>query len=166
MRKTNTIAAALLALVLMACGSNLLSSFRVALLASKPFVNNLVAQGILTQSQANGVIQDFQDGAQIAIDLKYTIDVIPKDDPNRKQKIAAEARLAAAGWRAILNRGHFNLHPRIRDAADLASAIMESIEIFYGGAAGRAGRASVGSEGELEEDIKAKIKELKAKFEK
>lgn len=155
---------------LTACGGGtFIKSFRVALAASGPLVNSLVASGAIPQSKASDIIRDFNDGAQCAQTLQTAFSAIPKDDPDANRLKLSASVNAMRCWRVIVNRQNFALNPRIQQAADIADGILASMVVFYsedGVMVNEVGRptAKARDEKDLEKQMKEKIKELEAKL--
>ena len=158
-----------LSLLTAACGSNIIRSFRVALAASAPLVNSLVASGAISDTQATKVIADFGDGAVCADVLQSAFAVIPKDDPDAKTKKLAASVNGLRCFRVIIDRQNFAVNPRIQNAANIAEGILASLVVFYSepgpmrASAQTARRAVTDSdEKELERKLKLQVEELKA----
>lgn len=158
----------ILSLVLMAAcfGASQLAVLKTTLRSSPPLVNSLVASGAIKQSDADTTIKDFTDGAGEAIQLGECMKAVSKDAPDRKQQQYRCAHAAFTGWRAIANRGHFKIHPKIETAFTIADGIFEFIDAFYADRAGVVSHSDVGADGLSDEDFQQaldqRIKELKA----
>lgn len=160
-------------LVLAACGgSDLIRTFRVALAASGPLVNSLVASGAIQQSDASAIIGDFGDGAACADTLHTAFNAIPKDAPNAKsQKLNASVN-GLRCFRQILQRRNFDKHARVKQSADIAEGILASLVVFYSEPGqivardrGATRAITAKDEKELEKKLKRQIEELKATLE-
>jgi len=163
--------ALLIALSLFAasCSSNVIRSFRVALVASGPLVNSLVASGAITGTQATKIIADFSDGAACADVLQSAFAAIPKDDPDAKAKKLTASVNGLRCFRVIIDRQNFATNPRIQNAANIAEGILASLVVFYSEpgamrASAEATRRAVtaNDEKELERKLKLQVDELKA----
>jgi len=153
-------------IAMFACGgSNLFRTFRVALAASGPLINSLVASGALKPTDATLITQDFSDGVTCADDLQRGFAAIPKDDPNAK---SAKLKVSVAGlrcFRAIAARHNFEKNPRVKNVADIADGILASLVVFYSEpgemvlSTRSRGPAPV-DEKALEAKLKAQVKEL------
>ena len=170
--KRNLIAAALL-VVLIACGdSGLIKSFRVALASSGPLVNSLAASGVIPQSKATAIITDFNDGAGCALTLQNEFNAIP-DDISEREQTAQKLNASVRGlrcWRTIIDRQNFAAHVRVKQAADIAEGILASMVVFYSEpgemrASAESAPVTARNEKELEEKLKAQIKELERALE-
>ncbi|HEX5704849.1 MAG TPA: hypothetical protein VFX97_16750 [Pyrinomonadaceae bacterium] len=128
-RKIAALALASVLIVQTACGGNVLTTVRLALASSGPLVNSLVAAGVLKQEQAGPIITDFTDGSNVALTLQTDFKACAKDRPCKLRA----AQKAETGFRAIINRQHFAANPRVQQIADIASGILSSLVIFYGG---------------------------------
>lgn len=143
-----------------ACGGgDLIKSFRVALAASGPLVNSLVASGAIPQSKATAILRDFDAGAVCALNLQDAFKLIPKGDPNGKSKKLAASSSALQCFRVIINRQNFASHARIQQAADIAESILASLVAFYSGSSGAVGGPPK-TEAEFEKELKREIEEL------
>ena len=166
-----------IALNSIACGSgNVLRSFRVALAASGPLVDSLVASGAITRERADLAIQDLGDGVGVAITLENEFKAITKDDPNARAKKLAASLKAERAWRQIIARGNFVpkagvlTSERLQRIADIAEGILASLVVFYSDSTGSgihaaaASRASVTATDEkaLETGLRAQVKQLEA----
>lgn len=163
-RLTNKLPALGLAAVLIiqtACGSNVLTTVRLALASSGPLVNSLVASGVLKQEQAGPIIADFTDGANVALALQNDFKACAKD---RGCKLTAAQR-AETGFRAIINRGRFGANPRVQQIADIAGGILSSLVIFYGGTSPNVRVAMDAgpplTDDQIEERVKPDVEKLK-----
>jgi hypothetical protein len=144
-----------------------IAAIRAALKASPALVEPLVQSGVLTRAQADGVIKDFTDAGDIALVLKTDFDAIPSD---LTKEAAFQAQYKAVhkayqGWVAIVNRGHFGVHPAIRTAFSIADGIWLFVDAFYADQAGMTSHADVGADGlsekEFRDALDSKINELK-----
>jgi hypothetical protein len=158
-----------LSLMAQACGSNVIRSFRVALAASSPLVNSLVASGAITSTQTTKIIADFDDGAACADTLQSAFAAIAKDDPDAKAKKLTASVNALRCFRVIIDRQNFAANPRIQNAANIAEGILASLVVFYSEpgpmrASAQATRRAVtaSDEKQLEQKLKAQVDELKA----
>lgn len=145
----------------LACGGgDLIKSFRVALAASGPLVNSLVASGAIPQSRATAILRDFDDGAACAQSLQNAFKLIPKGDPDETSRKLTASSNALQCFRVIINRQNFAAHPRIQQAADIAEAVLASLVAFYSGSNMGAAGAAPKSEDDLEKELKQKVKDL------
>ena len=158
-----------LSLFAQACGSNVIRSFRVALVASAPLVNSLVSSGTITQTQATKIIADFGDGAACADTLESAFAAIPKDDPDVKAKKLTASVNGLRCFRVIISRQNFAANSRIQNVANIAEGILASLVVFYSEpgpmrASAEATRRAVtaNDEKELERKLKLQVDELKA----
>jgi hypothetical protein len=105
---------------------NLLKSFSRALASSRPLIDSLVASGAITNPQASAIATDFDGGAKCGLALQNEF----ASAQTRADKFAAAAR-AQTCFRVILDRHHFEAHPRVQTAANIAKGILDSLVIFY-----------------------------------
>jgi hypothetical protein len=113
--------------------SSAVKSFRVALASSGPLVNSLVNSGAIPQSKATAIIADFDAGAGCALTLQNEFSAIPSDltDGEKTSRKLNASVNALRCWRLIINRQNFAVHPRIKQAADIAEGILASLVVFY-----------------------------------
>lgn len=151
----------------LACGGNVIKSLRVALASSGPLVDSLVAAGVINRDKATAIIADFTDGSQVALDLQTDFAAIAKDDPQAKALKLAAALKAARAWQAIVNRHDFAANDRIQNAANIVTAILASLVIFYSDAPVRTsarvprGTVKAPDEQALERQLKQQVEDLK-----
>lgn len=143
------------------CSKSQIATVRSVLKGAPILTNRLVSAGKITQAQADGAVRDFLDGVDVAVSLGQGLE----GATTSQQKYAA-AHTAFTGWLVIYNRGHFGVHPDVRNAADLASGVFEFIDAFYGDKAGVASHSDVGVDGLSDDEFKdvldQKIRQLKA----
>lgn len=151
---------------LSACGgADLIRSFRVALAASGPLVNSLVASGAIKPNDATAITQDFTEGASCADALHSGFKAIPKDAPDAKSRKLKVSVVGLRCFRAIAQRHNFDKNRRVKDAADIAEGILASLVVFYSEPGemvlsdARSGPKPV-NEKALEADLKVKVKQL------
>jgi hypothetical protein len=148
-----------------ACGGSvLLKSFRVALASSGPLVNALAASGAIPQSKVTAIIADFDAGASCALTLQQAFDAsksLPKDEQRRARFAAASESLRC--WRVIIERQNFAVNSRVKQIADIAEGVLQSLVIFYSDtpiATATRGAARVKDEDALEKQLKVKVDEM------
>lgn len=112
-------------------GSNVIKTFRLAIAASGPLVNSLVAAGAIPENRATAIIADFDAGAQCGLTLQNDFAAIPEDATNPRSLKLAASQKAFTCFRAIINRQNFAAHPRLQQAANIADGILASLVIFY-----------------------------------
>lgn len=112
-------------------GSNVIKSFRLAIAASGPLVNSLVAAGAIPENRASAIIADFDAGAQCGLTLQDDFAVIPKEDVNARSRKLAASQKAFTCFRVILDRQNFAAHPRLQQVANIADGILASLVVFY-----------------------------------
>lgn len=146
-------------------GGGQITVLRSALRAAPALTNSLVVSGVLTQAQADGVVKDFTDGGDAALEMANAIAAVPKDAPDRNTQIARAAHTAADKWRTIVARGHFRVHPRVEQAFSIADGIFLFVEAFYADRAGEATHADIGADGlsekEFQQALDSRLDELK-----
>lgn len=151
-----------------ACGgSDLIRSFRVALAASGPLINSLVASGAIQQSDATLITRDFADGVTCADTLHRAFKAIAKDDPNAKSLKLNASVNGFRCFRVVIQRRNFEKHPKVKNAVDIADGLLASLVAFYSEpgeviASARSARRTVSAsdEKELERKLKQQVKEL------
>jgi hypothetical protein len=151
-----------------ACGgSDLIRTFRVALAASGPLITSLVNAGVIKETDASLITQDFSDGVACADTLHLAFKAIPKDAPDAKSRKLSASVGGFRCFRAIVQRRNFEKHPKIKNAADIAEGILASLVVFYSepgeivASADRSPkRVTAADEKELEKKIKQQVKEL------
>jgi hypothetical protein len=157
-----------LALLLQGCGgSTVIKAFRAALESSQPLISSLVAAHVITDTQGAAAVQDFKDGADIALTLDANFKAAKGQADEKALKLSASVT-AMRGWRAIINRRNFQVSPRLTQAADIADGILSSLVVFYSesgpmkaSAKSRATVLSVSDEKELQERLKVQVDQLK-----
>ena len=95
-----------LVLTVAACTNGLLRSFRAGMAATPPFVAVLVAEGVISQSVANAVTADVNEGIDAAVACDRCLKAIPASAAGTaKQAAKAKCYVGLAGnLRSILNR--------------------------------------------------------------
>ena len=152
-------------------GTDLIRTFRVALAASGPLIQSLVGSGVIKQSDATLITQDFSDGVTCADTLHVAFKSIPKDDPNAKSKKLNASVNGLRCFRVIVQRRNFEKHPKVKNAADIAEGILSSLVVFYSEPGEMVARSrstrtvTAVDEKDLEKKLKQQIDELKASLE-
>lgn len=143
-----------------------IAAIRAALRASPALVAPLVAKGIITQAQADGVVKDFTDGADVALQLKQDFDAIPVGAADRKQRQYQAMHNAYNKWKVIVDRGHFGIASQIETAFAIADGIWLFADAWYADQAGVTSHSDVGADGlspsEFRDALDQKIKDLNA----
>lgn len=112
-------------------GGNVIKSFRLAIAASGPLVNSLVAAGAIPQNRATAIIADFDTGAQCGLTLQNDFAAIPQGATNARALKLAASQKAFTCFRAIASRQNFAAHPRLQQVANIADGILASLVVFY-----------------------------------
>jgi hypothetical protein len=166
------LALTLATVLLTSCGGTLLGSLKMALAASTPLVNSLVASGAIPQSKATVIVQDFTDGSNCAIGIQNDFKLIDSDDPEKKLKKLNASVKGMRCFRVIMDRQNFAAHPRVQTAANIADGIFASLVVFYsepGEMRADASRSrstvSASDEKELERKLKGEVERLKKAME-
>lgn len=141
-------------------GGDLIRTFRAALTASRPLVTSLVDAGAIGQSDAESIIQDFNDGAGCADTLATAFNSIAKTDPNARAKKFAASSEGLQCFRVIVQRRNFEKNPRVKKIANIADGILASLVGFYTTNTRPTAQAAR-SEQDLEKDLKAQVEELR-----
>ncbi len=133
-RRQRLIPLLLIALFAYGCpfgGSNVIRSFRLAIAASGPLVNALVAAGAIPENRATAIIADFDAAAQCGLTLQDDFAAIAKDATDARARKLAASQKAFNCFRVILNRQNFAVHPRLQQVANIADGILASLVVFY-----------------------------------
>lgn len=139
-----------------ACGG-FAAELRLALAASGPLLDSLVSSGAINANMRAGLITDFSDLAQGAATLKSDLDACAGVKPCKLTAVEKFETL----FEQIEARGHFGVHARIRQVEIILRGIISAARIYYGGTPLAMGGPAM-SRSEAGEQLKAKIKELKA----
>jgi hypothetical protein len=138
MRKWNNSKSRLGALVLSvvllsACNDTLLTSFKIGIAASRPFVSSLISSGVIGQSQADSIFADLDSGVS-ALDRGDTcIKAIPKDTAKGPKRIAKGKCYfqAAQDLRVILEHHNIGGNPTLDKIATIVSGAIEAFEAYF-----------------------------------
>lgn len=119
-------------LVMTACGTELVTSFKVAFAASKPFIQSLVTSGSLSQEKADAATTDIQTGVDAAARAEICIkSIVPSTVGARRTARAKCYYDLAQDLRVILDRHTLEGDSRLDQIAAIASGAIEAFEAYY-----------------------------------
>lgn len=159
MKKTYAFILAVCILSQVACGGSLISSFKAGFAATKPFVQTLVSQGVISQVKADAAIRDIDDGINFASVAQVCISAAGS---SRASKAKCYLTLAT-NLRTILQRHNIGGSVQL----DRVAAIVEAAILAFEAYTSRVVNESVSSDGvdadkQLETDMKKVRADLKA----
>jgi len=159
----NKVLALALSLVLLtACSGGVLTGFRVGMRVTLPFVATLVTEGVISQSVANAVTGDINDGINAAVDCDNCLKAIPSSvTGTAKQAAKAKCYLGlSSALRSILNRHNLQ---GVEQLSRIARIIEAGIAAFeeYARDVGPESRAESAPATNPDETLKKAIQKMK-----
>lgn len=164
-RKTIRALAVLALCLTVACGG-LLSSIRAGWAGTKPFVQTLVAQNVITQDKANLVIKDVDDVLEYGSTAKRCVDDIDGGLNDREKKFAKGRCYFtfAQNFRTVLARHNIGGNEQLDRIALIGEGFITALEEYFRSVSGAS--RSIGDGGDpdkvLERKLEQRRKELKA----
>lgn len=155
-----------LSVFLAACGG-LLSSVQSGWAATKPFIQNLAAQGVISQAKADAAILDVDGTLAAGRTAERCVADIPADVTGNAKKVAkGHCYFAfAQSFRAILARHNIGGSPALDKFALIGEGFILALEEYFRSvtSAHAEGTGTVGDpDKRMESAMKEKLKELKA----
>jgi hypothetical protein len=142
-----------------ACGSNLIASFKAGFAATKPFIQTLVSQGVISQAKADAAIADVDSSLDFASVAQTCLSAAASD---RGAKAQCYLTLAN-NLRTILARHNIGGSPQLDRIATIAESAILAFQAYFNRVNSRAvGRNAVDADKQLEADLKAVRADLKA----
>lgn len=132
-KRAGITAVAALALIITTGCDSLLTTFRSAFAASRPFVAALVQSGKITQAQADAATTDITDGINDVDKANVCIKAIPASVAGKARKVA-KARCyyaLAQDLRQILARHNLEADAKLNDVSLIIGGAIEAFETFY-----------------------------------
>lgn len=161
-RRVGLAAIVIAALFFSACDPNLIGSFRAGFGATKPFIQTLVSQGVISQAKADSAIKDVDDGLDFAAAAQTCESAAGNSKPAKAQCYLTLAN----NLRSILERHNIGGSPQLDRIAAIAQAAVAAFEAYHRSvnATSRsvAETAGIDPDKQLQEDLKAVKKDLKA----
>jgi hypothetical protein len=160
-----TILACTLSLILLTgcAGGGLLKGFRAGVASSKPFVQSLVTEGVISQERADKVTRDLEDGIDSAIECEGCLKAITVEG-SAKQVAKAKCYFALAqSLRVILARNNIGGVPQLDRIANIIQAGIAAFEEYYRQVEtpAFAMRGDPALSGDLDKELERAINEMK-----
>ena len=159
--KKSLMALTLSVILLTACGSTLLATFRAGVASSKPFVSSLVASGAISQGKADTVIKDINDGITVASVGEQCITSAPGDKKIAKAKCYFQV---AQGLRAILERHNIGGNSKLDQIAGIVEGAIAAFEEFFRNTTGGQNSITAGRTVDPEKVLEGKMKAFKVQM--
>lgn len=161
---TRAVTAFCLCVVLSGCDGGLLSGIRSGWAGTKPFVQNLAAQNVISQSKATVIINDVDDILRFGDDAKRCVDAITISG-NEKKIAKGRCYLAfAQSFRTVLARHNIGGNEQLDRIALIGEGFVTALEEYFRSVSGAS--RSMGDGGDpdkvLEQKLEQRRKELKA----
>lgn len=160
-RITRTIVALALCVVIAGCG--LLDNIRSGWAGTKPFIQTLVTQQVITQEKANAAIRDVDDTLVQADVAERCVKSITSDG-NAKKVAKAHCYFSfAQSFRVILARRNIGGNARLDQIAAIGEGFILALEEYFRRVTASGRVADAGNPDKaLEDAVKARRAELKA----
>ncbi len=117
--------------VMVACSAALLSSARIGLNVSRPFVQQLVIERVIPQEKADIVISDVSDGLDKADACDRCLKAIKETGKAKKVAKGQCYFQLAQDWRAILQRNNIGGVPQLDRVANIIQAGISALEEYF-----------------------------------
>lgn len=143
-----------------ACGPNLIAGFKAGFAATKPFVQTLVSQGVISQAKADAAIADVDS----SLDFASTAQACLSGASDKPAKAQCYLTLAN-NLRTVLERHNIGGSPQLDRIATIAEAAILAFQNYFNRVVPRPGvRASskVDPDAQLKADLEAVRADLKA----
>lgn len=145
-----------------ACGGSLVSSFKAGFAATKPFIQTLVTQGVITQAKADAAILDVDDSLNFA----STAQVCLSAAGSHKGAKAQCYLTLANNLRTVLQRHNIGGSPQLDRVAVIVEAAIAAFQAYNNRVISPANQARsssrIDADAQLEADLKAVRADLKA----
>jgi len=142
-----------------ACGGSLISSFKAGFAATKPFIQTLVSQGVISQSKADAAIADVDSSLDFASVAQTCLSAAGSDKGAKAQCYLTLAN----NLRTILARHNIGGSPQLDRIATIAEAAILAFQAYFNRVNSRSvSRNQVDPDKQLEADMKAVKRDLDA----
>ena len=163
--KQSLTALILCAILVSGCGSNLITTFRVAVASSRPFINSLVNSGVITQEKANSVLADINAGIDVASRGETCVKGITGSGNDSKVAKAKCYFALAQDLRGILARHNIGGNAKLDQIASIVEGAIAAFEEYFRSVTGTQNSITAGGRAEdPDKTLEAKMKSMQAQM--